>query len=90
MDKYLDYAKGHNLENRMPLWVKPDRKLAASDLMGYMRDHYEGTPLDMTRDIGAGPHRLPYRWRPLTWEVNGVTYCNERAIVGSFAVNYRN
>ncbi|MFC2112597.1 dipeptidase [Bacteroidota bacterium] len=79
MDKYLDYAQGHNLENRMPLWVKPDRKLATSDLMEYMRDHYEGTPLDMTQDIGAGPHRLPYRWRPLTWEANGVTYCNERA-----------
>ncbi|HEC43150.1 hypothetical protein LCGC14_1424910 [marine sediment metagenome] len=80
MDEYLDYAQGHNLENRMPLWVKPGRKLAASDLMEYMRDHYEGTPLDMTEDIGAGPHRLPYRWRSLTWEVDGVTYCNERAI----------
>jgi len=80
MDKYLDYAKGENLENRMPLWVKPDRKLAAADLMDYMRDHYEGTPLDMTRDIGAGPYRLPYRWRPLTWSVGGETYCNERAI----------
>ena len=80
MDQYLDYAKGENLENRMPLWVKPDRKLAAADLMNYMRDHYEGTPLDMTRDIGAGPHRLPYRWRPLTWTVGDATYCNERAI----------
>jgi dipeptidase len=64
----------------MPLWVKPDRKLAASDLMEFMRDHYEGTPLDMTQDVGAGPHRLPYRWRPLTWEANGQTYCNERAV----------
>jgi dipeptidase len=80
MDKYLDYVTGENLDNRMPLWVKPDRKLAASDLMNYMRDHFEGTPLDMTRDIGAGPYRLPYRWRPLTWSVGDQTYCNERAI----------
>jgi dipeptidase len=80
MDKYLDYAKGENLENRMPLWVKPDSKLAAHDLMNYMRDHYEGTPLDMTEDVGAGPYRNPYRWRPLTWSVGDVTYCNERAI----------
>ena len=80
MDRYLDYAMGENLENRMPLWVKPTRKLATSDLMHYMRDHFEGTPLDMTRDIGAGPFRLPYRWRPLTWTVNGKTYCNERAV----------
>jgi len=24
------------------------------------------------------PYNAPYRWRPLTWEVDGVTYCNER------------
>jgi dipeptidase len=80
MDNYLDYAKGENLENRMPLWVKPDNKIAAHDLMKYMRDHYEGTPLDMTTDVGAGPYGLPYRWRPLTWSVGEETYCNERAI----------
>ncbi len=79
MDQYLDYARGENLENRMPLWVKPSTRLAAHDLMNYMRDHYEGTPLDMTRDLGAGPYRMPYRWRPLTWSVGDVTYCNERA-----------
>ncbi len=80
MDEYLDYVKGENLENRMPLWVKPDNKIAAADLMAYMRDHFEGTPLDMTQDVGAGPFRLPYRWRPLTWSVAEQTYCNERAI----------
>ncbi|MCB0806646.1 MAG: C69 family dipeptidase [Bacteroidales bacterium] len=79
MDKYFDYASGHDLENRMPLWIKPDRKIAVEDVMDYMRDHLEGTPLDMTRDAGAGAFGNPYRWRPLTWEVDGVTYCNERA-----------
>lgn len=79
MDKYLDYAMGNNLENRMPLWVKPDYKLSVHNMMECMRDHFEGTPLDMTQDIGAGPYRLPYRWRPLTWQVNDESYCNERA-----------
>jgi len=75
MDKYFDYASGHNHKNRMPLWIKPDRKIAAEDVMDYMRDHLEGTPLDMTQDIGAGPFGNPYRWRPLTWEVDGTKYC---------------
>jgi len=95
MESYLDYASGkieHNATypdgtpnpngyptNRMPLWVKPDYKLGVHDMMNFMRDHLEGTPLDMSQDIGAGPYGNPYRWRPLTWEVDGVTYCNERA-----------
>jgi dipeptidase len=65
---------------RLPLWVKPDRKLSVKDVMALMRDHYDGTPLDLRNDVGAGPFRLPYRWRPLTWKVDGKTYFNERAI----------
>ncbi len=80
MDKYLSYATGEDLTNRMPLWVKPDRKLTVKDVMEMMRDHYEGTPMDMTKDIGAGPFACGYRWRPLTWKVDGKTYFNERAI----------
>jgi dipeptidase len=76
---YFDYAKGHNLTKRMPLYIKPERKLSVSDMMGFMRDHLEGTELDMSKDPGAGPHALPYRWRPLTWEYEGKTYFNERA-----------
>lgn len=79
MDQYADYAMGHNLKNRMPLWIRPDRLVSVSDMMRFMRDHLEGTELDMTKDVGAGPFGCPYRWRPLTWEVDGVTYCNERA-----------
>jgi dipeptidase len=79
MDAYLDYVKGDDLENRMPLYVKPSRKLASKDLMNFMRDHLEGTELDMTADAGAGPFGLPYRWRPLTWEYDGKSYVNERA-----------
>ncbi|NLA15499.1 MAG: dipeptidase [Bacteroidales bacterium] len=81
MEKYLDYAMGHNLSNRMPLYIKPKTKLSVKDLADMMRDYYGGTPLDMTCDIGAGGNALPYRWRPLTFEADGKTYVNERAIV---------
>ncbi|GET21876.1 dipeptidase [Prolixibacter denitrificans] len=87
MDQYQDYAMGkitHGANgyatNRMPLWVKPDTLLTVKDVMGMMRDHFEGTALDMTKDPGAGPFKLPYRWRPLTWQVDSTTYVNERAI----------
>ena len=79
MDKYEDYAMGHNKENRMPLWVKPSKKVSPKVLMDCMRDHYEGTKMDMTTDIGAGGEGCPYRWRPMYFEVDGVEYCNERA-----------
>ena len=80
MEKYLDYAMGHNRSNRMPLFVKPVEKLSAKEVMWLMRDHYEDTPLDMRNDIGAGGHNLPYRWRPMTFTVDGQEYVNERAI----------
>lgn len=83
MDKYENYAAGHDLENRMPLWIKPERKISSYDLMNFMRDHLEGTAFDMRKDIGAGPFGSPYRWRPLTWSVSdgpdSPVYCNERA-----------
>lgn len=65
--------------NRMPLWVKPNQKVSVHDMMMFMRDHLEGTELDMSKDIGAGPYANPYRWRGLTWTVDSVQYCNERA-----------
>ncbi len=95
MDQYWDYVKGniehadkfddgtpnpnHYATNRMPLWVKPTKKISVHDMMGFMRNHLENTELDMSKDIGAGPFNMPYRWRPLTWKVDGVEYCNERA-----------
>ena len=80
MSKYLDYALGHNLSNRMPLYVKAKSKLNVKDVADMMRDHYEGTAMDMTQDIGAGGNALPYRWRPMGFEVDGEKYVNERAI----------
>ncbi|MDE6624370.1 MAG: C69 family dipeptidase [Alistipes sp.] len=79
MDRYVDYAMGHNKQNRMPLWVKPRAKVSPKTVFDCMRDHYEGTPMDMTTDLGAGGHHCPYRWRPMEFEVDGTTYVNERA-----------
>jgi dipeptidase len=78
MGQYWDYATGKDLSRRMPLFIKPDRKLTPRDLMSFKRDHLEGTELDMAKDIGAGPFGLPYRWRPLTWKYEEKEYFHER------------
>jgi len=80
MNEYIDYIRGENLHHRLPLWVKVKHKLSVQDVFAIMRDYFQGTELDMTKDFGAGPYQNIVRWRPLTWEVNGVTYFNERAI----------
>lgn len=77
---WVELALGHDLKGEMPLFVKPARKLTMKDVADVMRDHYEGTPLDMTSDIGAGGNALPYRWRPMNFEWEGKKYINERAI----------
>ena len=86
MGQYQDYAMGHIVKgkydyptNRMPLWIKPDKKVSVHDVMELMRDHYEGTKMDMNNDIGGGPFNCPYRWRPMTLKVDGVDYVHERA-----------
>ncbi len=79
MDRYLPWineGKGEVL----PLWVKPDKPLSVDDMKWMMRDHFEGTPFDMTTDIGAGPYKVPYRARPMEFEVDSVKYVHERAI----------
>ncbi len=79
MAQYVTYAQGKTTDP-MPLYIKPDRKLSAQDIQEMMRDHYEGTELDWRFDVGAGPFNSPYRWSPLSFEVDSVEYCNERPI----------
>ena len=76
---YIDFAMGYNPDNQMPLFVKAEG-VTVKDVADVMRDHFEGTPMDMTTDIGAGGNALPYRWRPMDFEYEGKTYVNERAI----------
>ena len=80
MKRYEAFAMGDKNAERLPLWVKPNRKLCVQDVMALMRDHFEGTPMDMTQDVGAGPFHCPYRWRPMDFEVDGKKYVHERAI----------
>ena len=79
-DDWLEFAMGYDLDGEMPLFVKPSRKITMKDVADVMRDHFEGTPMDMTQDIGAGGNGLPYRWRPMDFEWEGSVYTNERAI----------
>ncbi len=93
---YTEYAKGQiqhlptflngqpnpnaYATNRLPLWVKPDQPVSLEQVMEFMRDHYEDTPLDMRYDLGAGPFQSPYRWRPMEFKIDSSTYINERAV----------
>ena len=80
MDEYWDYVIGKDLTHRMPLYVKPSRKISLSDMMAFQRDHFQGTPYDKTLDPGAGPFGSPFRYNPLYWEYDGKKYLNERSI----------
>ncbi len=77
--EWVDYALGDTI-SPMPLYIKPDRKLSVKDMMDMMRDHYEGTALDPTKDIGAGLFHSPFRLSPLEWKLDSTSYCFERPI----------
>lgn len=81
MDRYLPYINGKKDAEVMPLYVKANKKISVRDMQNMMRDHFEGTPFDMTRDAGAKMrYDVPYRWRPMEYKVDGVEYTHERAI----------
>ena len=80
MQPYLGYAMGDTKAQPMPLYVKPKAPLSAQDVKNMMRDHYEGTPMALTTDVGMGPWEMPYRPTPLSFEVDGKKYFNERPI----------
>ena len=80
MSPYLPFAMGDTKAEVLPLYVKPKAPLSVQDVKDMMRDHYEGTPMDMTQDIGMGAWEMPYRPTPLSFEVDGTKYFNERPI----------
>ena len=82
MDRYLPYINGHFDQcDHLPLWIKPDRPLTLRDLQADMRDHFEGTPLDMTADLTAGPWGMPIRPLPMQFKASDSTpYFRERPI----------
>ncbi|MGM9803065.1 MAG: dipeptidase [Muribaculaceae bacterium] len=82
MERYLPYADGAHIGSCevMPLYFKPDHKVSLRECMDGMRDHYEGTPFDMTVDCGGGAWQSPYRPRPQEWDIDGKRYFHERPI----------
>ena len=75
-----DFSSSRPGARPYPLWVKPERQLDVRDVIALHRDHYEGTPFDMSQDLSAGPFAMPDRWRPIKWKVNGRVYAWERPI----------
>lgn len=79
MNRYLPYVEGKVKDAEpMPLWIKPNRKVSVQDVQTCMRDHYEGTPFSLDKDLGQGIWNMPYRPTPLTYKVDGRDYFNER------------
>ncbi|KAA6314124.1 Dipeptidase A, partial [termite gut metagenome] len=76
---FLPYILGETNEP-MPLYIKPNHKISVQEIKDAMRNHYEGTPFDMSQDFGAGIYKAPYRLTPLEFEVTGEKYFNERPI----------
>ena len=82
MDKHLPYINGEfDVCVHLPLWIKPDQPLSLRDLQNDMRDHFEGTPLDMTSDMTAGPWGMPIRPLPMHFkDSDSIPYYRERPI----------
>ena len=78
-DRYFAWVNADSNEP-MPLYIIPDHKVSPERMQDAMRDRFQGTPYDMTQDVGAGPYHVPYRWRPMEYEVDGKKYLMERAI----------
>lgn len=86
MDKYFDFASGKTFVEtggkyageRMPLYIKPNHKVSVQELKDCMRDHYEGTPLDITQGPDAGPWNSKLRYGSLSFELDSVQYWYER------------
>ena len=79
MNRYLPYAMGKGeYDEPMPLWIVPNHKVTVKEIMACMRDHYEGTPFALDDNIGGGIWQMPYRPTPLSYELDGKKYFNER------------
>ena len=78
-ERYLPWAIGKDpAAEDMPLWIVPNHKVTLQEIQACMRDHYEGTPLSLDQDLAQGLWEMPYRPTPLTFEVDGKKYFNER------------
>lgn len=79
MEKYYDYVIGNSTE-RMPLYIRPDRLLSVQDFKGFMRNQYEGTPIDITQGLAAGPWNSKLRYGGLGFKLDDVQYWHQRPV----------
>ena len=86
MEPYFDYATGKTFlatggkdaGEPMPLYIRPNRKISAQDIKDCMRDHYDGTPLDITQSAGSGPWHSKLRYGSLGFKLDSTQYWFER------------
>ena len=86
MDQYFDFASGKTfLETGgkdagkpMPLYFQPNRKVSVQDIKDCMRDHYDGTPLEITKGEASGPWNSKLRYGKLGFQLDSVQYWYER------------
>ncbi len=90
MDKYIPYILGKTIRegetprindaDRMPLYIKPVRKVSAQDFKQFMRNQYEGTQFDITQSPAAGMWNTKLRYGSLGFKIDSVQYWFERPI----------
>ena len=86
MDKYLPYVTGQTFlatggkdaGEAMPLYIRPNHKVSVQEIKDCMRDHYDGTPLDITKGVASGPWHSKLRYGSLKYELDSVTYWYQR------------
>ena len=94
MDKYLNVIKADSV-GRMPLWIKPSKKISSQNLKNCMRDQYQGTELDMSKGFAAGAFGSKLRCSPLEFQIDSVHYAHNRPVATqqtgfSFVAEMRN
>ncbi|OQR96490.1 peptidase [Thraustotheca clavata] len=58
-------------QHTYPFSAPVDKKVDVTELFTLLRDHYEGTPYDMTKGLAAGPFGNPIRFDGPTFNVPG-------------------
>ncbi|MBQ7192692.1 MAG: C69 family dipeptidase [Paludibacteraceae bacterium] len=87
-DRYLGYASGRiflatggrDAGEPMPLWIRPNHKVTVQEMKECMRDQYEGTELDITQGVDAGPFHSKLRYGSLGFKIDTVQYWFERPV----------
>jgi dipeptidase len=70
-------------EDPYPFSVVPDHRLKKTEIFDLFRDHYEGTGMDLTSGLAAGPFGDPYRDRGVMDEYEGGA--DDRIVPGAWA-----